>query len=81
MFSLMEAMASAIELIVDSYVQLGDRQALQVLLDRREKKLAQHLQGVVGYDVGKVLQEIENDIVVISAGLGRVEAPGNRVTI
>jgi hypothetical protein len=80
MFSLMEAMASAIELIVDSYVQLGDRQALQVLLDRREK-LAQHLQGVVGYDVGKVLQEIENDIVVISAGLGRVEAPGNRVTI
>ena len=50
-------MASAIELIVNSYVQLGDR---QILLDLREK-LAQHLQGVVGDDVGKVLLEIEND--------------------
>ncbi|WP_172980429.1 hypothetical protein [Tardiphaga sp. P9-11] len=48
-------MASAIELIVDAYMQLGDREASLVLLNGRQK-LALHLQGVVGYDVSKVLQ-------------------------
>jgi hypothetical protein len=72
-------MASAIELIVDAYMQLGDREALLVLLNGRQK-LALHLQGVVGYDVSKVLQEIENDIVVISAALVRVGAAAVRVT-
>jgi hypothetical protein len=67
-------MASAIELIVDSYVQLGDRDALQILLDRRQK-LAFHLQSIVGYDVGRVLQEIKDDIVIISAGLVCVDNP------
>jgi hypothetical protein len=69
-----KGMALAIELIVDSYVQLKDRVALQVLLDRREK-LALHLRGVIGFDVAKVQQEIESDINVISAGLMRIDSP------
>ena len=64
----------AIEGIVDAYVKLGDRRALEDLrMDRR--KLALDLKARQGsYDFSLPLGQIDEEIAVIEAGLHRLNA-------
>ncbi|WP_409187630.1 hypothetical protein [Bradyrhizobium sp. RDM4] len=65
-------MANAIELIVDGYVRLQDRRALDHLRMQR-RKLAVGLKALTGFDCRTTIQQIEEDIVVIEAGLARLD--------
>lgn len=69
-------MPKAIELIVDGYVRLYDRGALEELRMHR-RKMAVELKGKTGFDYSKTIDQIEDEIEVIEAGLNRLEAgPG-----
>lgn len=65
-------MPNAIELIVDGYVSLNDRRALDDLRMQR-RKLAVDLKALTGFDCRRTVQQIEEDIVVIEAGLARLD--------
>jgi hypothetical protein len=65
-------MPNAIELIVDGYVTLQDRRALDDLRMQR-RKLAVDLKARTGFDYQATIQQIEDDIVVIEAGLARLD--------
>ena len=65
-------MAGAIELIVDGYVRLKDRKALDDLCTQR-RKLVADLNASTGIDCSSTIQQIEEDIVVIEAGLARLD--------
>ncbi|UFW91113.1 hypothetical protein BjapCC829_06430 [Bradyrhizobium barranii] len=65
-------MPSAIELIVDGYVSLQDRRALDDLHMQR-RKLAAGLKGRTGFDFQTTVEQIEKDIIVIEAGLARLD--------
>lgn len=65
-------MPNAIELIVDGYVSLNDRGALDDLrMQRRE--LAVDLKARTGFDYRTTIQQIEEDIIVIEAGLAQLD--------
>lgn len=64
-------MANAIELIVDGYVSLNDRTALDGLRMQR-RKLAVDLKARTGFDYRTTIQQIEEDIV-IEAGLAQLD--------
>jgi len=64
-------MPNAIELIVDGYVTLQDRRALDDLRMQR-RKLAVDLKALTGFDCRTTIQQIEEDIIVIEAGLARL---------
>jgi hypothetical protein len=66
-------MKNAIERIVDAYVRLNDRQALEDLIAHR-RKLAADLAGRWNYDISVPLRQIDDEIAVIEAGLQRLEA-------
>jgi hypothetical protein len=66
-------MPNAIELIVDGYVSLNDRGALDDLRMQR-RKLAVDLKARTGFDYQATIQQIEDDIVVIETGLARLDA-------
>ncbi|MBI5264978.1 MAG: hypothetical protein HY852_24550 [Bradyrhizobium sp.] len=66
-------MRKAIELIVDGYVRLHNRGALEELRMHR-RKMAVELKGKTGFDYSKTINQIEDEIVVIEAGLNRLEA-------
>jgi hypothetical protein len=67
----------AIEGIVDTYVKLGDRRALEDLRMHR-RKLALDLKVRRGsYDVNLPLGQIDEEIAVIEAGLKRLNAAVN----
>ncbi|MDR6661223.1 hypothetical protein J2W51_003809 [Tardiphaga robiniae] len=61
-------MASAIELIVSAYVQVGDWAALVGLLDHR-KRIAKDLRSRTGFDFRAPLDAVEIEIEVIEAGV------------
>jgi hypothetical protein len=65
-------MPNAIELIVDGYVSLNDRRALDDLRMQR-RKLAVDLKALTGFDCRTAIQQIEEDIDVIEAGLARLD--------
>ncbi|WP_409187714.1 hypothetical protein [Bradyrhizobium sp. RDM4] len=61
-----------LELIVDGCVSLQDRRALDDLRMQR-RKLAVDLKALTGFDCRTTIQQIEEDIVVIEAGLARLD--------
>ncbi|EIG58419.1 hypothetical protein FXB41_32815 [Bradyrhizobium canariense] len=65
-------MPNAIELIVDGYVRLNNRRALDDLRTQR-RKLAVDLKARTGFDFRTTVQQIEEDIAVIEAGLARLD--------
>ena len=65
-------MPSAIELIVDGYVSLNERRALDNLCIQR-RKLAVDLKARTDIDCRATLQQIEEDIIVIEAGLAQLD--------
>jgi len=71
-------MSEAMKMIVDGYVRLKDREALEELRSRR-RRLRQQLQeqrrGAFGtFDVSKSLQTFDAEVLVIEAGLEQLEA-------
>jgi hypothetical protein len=70
-------MPNAIELIVDGYVSLQDRRALDDLRMQRWK-LAVDLKARTGFDFRTTVQQIEEDIIVIEAGLARLDGAATR---
>ncbi|WP_371740521.1 hypothetical protein [Bradyrhizobium sp. LCT2] len=64
-------MAGAIELIVEGYVSLRDQAALDELRTQRRKLIAD-LNACTGIDCTSTIRQIEEDIVVIEAGLAMV---------
>jgi hypothetical protein len=66
-------MSKAIEQIVDAYVRLGNRPALDDLRTHRQK-LAVDLKGRSGYDFSLPIGQIDEEIAVIEAGLDRLNA-------
>jgi hypothetical protein len=65
-------MSGAIELIVEGYVSLKDRKALDELRIQRRKLIAD-LDACTGIDCTRTIQQIEEDIVVIEAGPARLD--------
>lgn len=65
-------MPNAIELIVDGYVRLNNRRALDDLRMQR-RKLAVDLKARTRFDFRPTIQQIEEDIAVIEAGLARLD--------
>jgi hypothetical protein len=61
-------MSGAIELIVEGYVSLKDRKALDEL-----RILIVDLDACTGIDCTSTIQQIEEDIVAIEAGLARLD--------
>jgi hypothetical protein len=72
-------MDKAIELIVDAYVRLQNRKALEDLRAHRRGLLAD-LKGRSGsvYDLSGPIRQLEDELAVIDAGLQRLSgvAPG-----
>jgi hypothetical protein len=67
----------AIEGIVDAYLRLGDRRALEDLRMHR-RKLALDLKGRRGsYDFSLPISQIDEEIAAIEAGLERLNAVAN----
>ncbi|MEH2468852.1 hypothetical protein V1281_001892 [Nitrobacteraceae bacterium AZCC 2161] len=62
---------SAIQQIVDAYVRVENRQALQDLLAHRQQ-LAVNMKGRTGYDFSLPLGQIENEIAVVIEGLEKL---------
>ena len=70
-------MPTAVELIVQGYVELNDRQALESLKKHRED-LAAHLKGKAGgwFDYSASIRQIENDLAAVEAGLAKLNSAG-----
>lgn len=76
-------MSKAIELIVDGYVRLNDRKALDDLRGQRRRLadnlaeacagLADDLKGRTGFDFDKTIEQLQDEIVAIEAGLARLD--------
>lgn len=66
-------MSGAIGLIVDGYVSLKDRKALDELRIQRRKLIADLDVCSTGIDCTSTIQQIEEDIAVIEAGLARLD--------
>ena len=78
-------MSSAIEQIVDAYVRLRNRSALEELRDRRQRLVddLNELQSNSVFDSSLALRSMAEDLVAINAGVERLEAPaptGGRLT-
>ena len=65
-------MSEAVKLIVDAYVNLKDRQAMEKMREHREM-LRKKLQACNGIDVSRSLQLIEGDLSEIEAGFARLQ--------
>jgi hypothetical protein len=66
-------MSKAIELVVDSFVQLNDQKALEDLSMHR-RKLAVNLKGKTGLNLSQSIRQIDEEIAVIEAGLERFKS-------
>lgn len=64
-------MPYAIEKIVDTYVQLNNRQALEDLRMHRQR-LAVNFTARRGYDFSLPLRQVEDEIAIIEAALKRL---------
>lgn len=67
-------MSSAIELIVDGYARLKDRQSLEDLRMHR-RRLAVDLKAREGFDCRSSIALVEQDIAAIEAGLQTLSGP------
>lgn len=65
-------MPSAIEQIVDNYVRLKNRRGLDELMMHRQR-LAVDLKSKSGFDFGLPISQIDAEIAVIEAGIGRLK--------
>ena len=61
-------MSSAIELIVEGYARLKDRQSLEYLRMHR-KRLAVDLKAKTGFDYRSSIAQVAQDIAALEAGL------------
>jgi hypothetical protein len=68
-------MEPAIQGIVDTYVRLKNRRAIEDLLIHR-RRLALDLKGRKGYDFSRPIAQIDQEIAIIEAALEKLE-PGN----
>jgi hypothetical protein len=66
-------MPKAIEQIVDAYVRLSDREALEDLMAHRQK-LAVNLKSRTDFDFSLTIGQIDDDIAVIEAGVEKLRA-------
>jgi hypothetical protein len=66
-------MSSAIEQIVDAYVRLNDRRALEQMMVHRQR-LAIDLRAMSGLDLGVPLRQVNEDIAVIGTGLAKLDS-------
>ena len=66
-------MPLAISLIVDGYVRLGDREALETLRAHRVEIL-ESTRAVAELDITRMIATLNADIEVIDAGLSRLNA-------
>ncbi|WFU80474.1 hypothetical protein QA645_39335 [Bradyrhizobium sp. CIAT3101] len=64
-------MTLSVELIVNGYVRLRDRGALEDLLPHRRELLRQ-LRSVTGIDPGPIAEQVTQEISVIEAGLATI---------
>ena len=64
-------MTEAIQKIVDAYVGLNNRQALEGLRMHRQR-LAMNLKTRTGYDFSLPLLQVEDELTVIEIGLDRL---------
>jgi hypothetical protein len=67
-------MSHAIKLIVDGYVRLNDRQALEDVLGHRRQLGKQLKESPPGVDLSGPIELIDAEIAVIEAGLQRLSA-------
>jgi hypothetical protein len=67
---------SAIELIVDAYVRLGDHKSLEDLLAHRQR-LAVNLKSLKGFNVRVPLGQIEKEIAEVLGGLNKLRSGGS----
>ena len=69
-------MSSAIEQIVDAYVQLGNRSQLEDLRLHRQRLIVDLLgRAVAGYDISQPLEQVKEDLAAVEAGLVRLNEP------
>jgi hypothetical protein len=66
-------MSRAMEQIVDAYVRLGNRRALEDLRIHRQR-LAVDLKGIADYDFSSPIGQIDQELAVIEAGLDKLNA-------
>jgi hypothetical protein len=72
-------MPSAIELIVNAYVKLGNEQALMDLIAHRERLIPElQNRGPSDFDFATPLAELRDEISVAQAGLDRIRAGRQR---
>lgn len=64
-------MANAIELIVDGFVSLGDRQSLENLREHR-RPLSLDLKSKSGFEYSFTIRQIDEEIAAIESGLARL---------
>ncbi|SHN80434.1 hypothetical protein SAMN05444170_4317 [Bradyrhizobium erythrophlei] len=67
-------MSESVRLIVNAYVQLRDRQAIEQLREHR-RLLREKLQAIAGgdFDPSRSLRLIDSDLSEIDAGLARLQ--------
>jgi hypothetical protein len=65
-------MEPAIKRIVETYVRLGNRRAIEDLLIHR-RRLAINLKARKGYDFSRPLAQIDEDLEIILAALQQLE--------
>jgi len=61
-------MSRSVELIVEGYVRLNDRDALHDILAHRQDLLRQLL-SVTGVDPGQAIAQVSQEITIIEAGI------------
>ena len=67
-------MSIALDLIIDGYIRLGDRRALEELKAHRETLLAQlSAQSGGCFDVSRSIGQMQEEIGQIEAGLDRLD--------
>ena len=64
-------MATAIELIVKTYVRMKNRRALEAMLLHRQR-LSVDLNARSGFDVSRLICQVDEDIAVLKAGLAEL---------
>jgi hypothetical protein len=74
-------MSVALSMIVDSYVSLKNRQALEELREHRQRLPMQLLlKGSSAFDPGKSIRLYEEEVAVVETGLAKLDgaAPSDR---
>jgi hypothetical protein len=69
-------MSEAIQQIVDAYVRLNNRRALEDLRMHRQR-MAVDLKSRTGFDLSLPIRQIDEEIAVIEAGLERLNSAPN----